>query len=423
MEDTGTGFLSWNADTLSRETIDSLSELVDFIDYVRFHNLTESVRVEVTYVDYKALKEEVTKAELLGEFRTSGSISYTTGNGNLTKPQAKCYLSLRVSNTFREVEATKSTNKTSEKAYQLLVPAITPRGDGYTDFYIDALPMSYRVTTSNQLMYVVEHGYRPIPEEGSPAEELYTAARELLNRILPTEATALEKAELIYEYLIGHIQYDSNAVTLAEKDPNSWPEYDAYYLEGVFRNQKAVCDGIAKAFSLLCNIEGIPCVEVVGAGHAWNRVKVNNRWYVVDATFGNLHLPEREYSIPDHSHFLVSDNDKQKDGYEGLNYKEITAERNFNYYENKAITYRNRSFNYVIDSTEELARLLEYAVSLSEDLENTTINFVYRIQVLDFSAAFRAAQQTLRMRGVTIENGVTYYGSGINSVYKVIFTD
>lgn len=419
-EDTGKGFLAWQ--DVTAETVDSIDELVDFIDYVRFHNLTEAVRIEVTYADYLTVKDDVAKAEQLGEFRTSGSISYTVGTGNLTKPGAKCYLSLRVANTFRDVEATKTADRPDEKAYTLLAPAIIPRGNSHLVFYIDLLPQSYKVTTSNQLMYVVEHGYRPIPESGSPAEEMYLAARALLNRILPEDASDLMKAELIYNYLIQYIQYDSNAVSLAESAPATWPEYDAYYLEGVFRNQKAVCDGIAKAYSLLCNIEGIPCVEVVGAGHAWNRVKLNNRWYVVDATFGNLHLSDRVYSVADHSHFLVSDADKAKDGYAGLNYLAIKAEKNFNYYENKALTYKNRSFNYVIDSTEELARFLEYVVSLSKDLDNTTVNFIYRINILDFSAAFRVAQQTLRLRGVTIDNSITYYGSGYNSVYKIVFT-
>lgn len=421
-EDTGSGFLSWDPQTFAaKETIDSLNELIDFIDFVRFHNLTEAIRVEVTYADYMTLKNDVAKAETLGEFRTSGSISYTTGNGALTKVGAKSYLSIRVANTFRDVEASKTTDKSDEKAYTLLTPAITPRGDGYTAFYIDALTKRYPVSTSNQLMYVVEHGYAPLCEEGSAAEEMFLSAKALLNTILPENASDLEKVELIYNYLITAIQYDNGAVKIANESPDSWPEYDAFFLEGVFRNKKAVCDGIAKAFSLLCNIEGIPCIEVVGTGHAWNRVKVNNLWYVVDATFGNLHLPERVFSIADHSYFLVSDAEKEADGYRGINYLTIIAKKNFGYYDNKEITHNNRSFDYVIDSTEELARLLEYAVSLSDDLNESTINFVYKISLMDFAAACRAAQQTLRFRGVTIDCDITYYGSGYNSVYKLVF--
>ena len=45
-------------------------------------------------------------------------------------------------------------------------------------------------------------------------------------------------------------------------------------------NQFAVCDGLSKAYVLLCAIEGIDCVKVNGkadgAGHAWNKV------YLVD---------------------------------------------------------------------------------------------------------------------------------------------
>lgn len=43
--------------------------------------------------------------------------------------------------------------------------------------------------------------------------------------------------------------------------------YESFYIEGVLTDTDylAVCDGMSKTFSLLCNIEGIPCVRVIGS--------------------------------------------------------------------------------------------------------------------------------------------------------------
>ncbi len=421
-EDTGDGFLDWDPETFYQtETIDSLIELVDFIDFIRFYNIQEPIRIEVTYTDKNSLKGEVEKAEKLCEYRTSGSLSYSAGIGSFTHKDAKCYLSMKVGTSFADSEAKISTNSTGGKAYTLLQDKIMPRGESYTEFYIEKLTETYAVTSTNQLLYVVEHGYKPLPQPGSPAFEIYEKAKEILNAILPNDATAIEKAEYIFNYLVTHIEYDQEAVKIAEKNPADWPKYDAFYLEGVFLYNKAVCDGIAKAYSLLCNIEGIPCVEVVGPGHAWNRVKVDNRWYVVDATFGNLHITGNSLSIADHTQFLISDADKAAAGYPVQNYLEFSADKNYNYFDKKEITYNRRTFDFVIDSVEELSRFMEYTLSLKDSFKDCTINIIYKINGMDFSSAFRAAKQILLMRGIVFSVTVSCYGSGYNTSHKLVY--
>lgn len=57
-----------------------------------------------------------------------------------------------------------------------------------------------------------------------------------------------------------------------------------------------VCEGYARAFKVLCDREGIPCVLVDGEadngsgvpeGHMWNYVKVQGEWYAVDVTWND----------------------------------------------------------------------------------------------------------------------------------------
>lgn len=422
-KDTGTGFLTWSEDSIAQNTVDSREELTVLLDYVRFHNLTSGVTAEITYANKSAIGGEISAAETLGEFRASGSIAYTVTTSGLKNDDAKCAVTIRVSTDFRDKEAKRTTTPTDERAYTYLTAPITPRGEDYDDFYIDKLTKSYAVSTSNQLLYVVEHGYRPIPVKNSPAEKVYLAAKELLNEILPENASHFEKAELIFNYLITNITYDDNAVAITEANASLWPEYDAFYLEGVFFEKKAVCDGISSAFSLLCNIEGIPAVKVLGPNHAWNRVKIDNRWYVADPTFGNVHLSGKAYSIADHSQFLISDEAKANGGYPAQNYRAIVAEQDYGYFAHKTVTHNGRSFDYEINSAEELARLLEFVTSLSDDLKNSTVNFIFAISDATFEDTLEAAEKIMKQRGVTLPNKISYYGDLTGGLFKIVFLD
>ena len=70
-----------------------------------------------------------------------------------------------------------------------------------------------------------------------------------------------------------------------------------------------MCDGYAKAFKLLCDRFGIPCVIVAGRAvqssgseaHAWNYVQMEDgNWYAVDVTWN-----DKETAEPSTDYFLV----------------------------------------------------------------------------------------------------------------------
>ncbi len=63
---------------------------------------------------------------------------------------------------------------------------------------------------------------------------------------------------------------------------------------GALADNKAVCEGYARAFKYLMDASGIPCVLVSGTAtnsqgeeenHAWNYVQINENWYAVDVTW------------------------------------------------------------------------------------------------------------------------------------------
>lgn len=178
------------------------------------------------------------------------------------------------------------------------------RPDDYV-FPIDRRENTESVAYSDELYYAAARNTRPIPKTGSAAETVYNTARSILRKICTDAMTDVQKAHAIYDWIMWQVTYDTPAT---ETDYNG-EKYSAYYLEGVFGDGKtkiggvayapyAVCDGISKAYALMCNIEGIPCVRVSGqagdtiedtGGHAWNKVFVDGQWYIVDCTWGDLH--------------------------------------------------------------------------------------------------------------------------------------
>lgn len=153
------------------------------------------------------------------------------------------------------------------------------------------------VQTSDQLFFAIEKGYKPLPVAGSVAEKLYNEAKEVCLTYIDDSMTDYEKVHAIYDWLGKNVVYDYNLVNSMEgiepSDSRYDPfySYDSFYLEGVLENGVAVCNGIAKTFVLLCSIEGITAVKVNGAvssgAHAWNKVLINDKWYIVDSTWSN----------------------------------------------------------------------------------------------------------------------------------------
>lgn len=98
----------------------------------------------------------------------------------------------------------------------------------------------------------------------------------------------LEKARIIYTYLQDNIVYEMDeSEDLKQKILNSDYLYDAI-CDGATN-----CDGYANAFSLLCYLNDITCIEKMTGnnaketGHTWNSAFLDGKWYNVDATEGD----------------------------------------------------------------------------------------------------------------------------------------
>ncbi len=339
---------------VENEMIDNLNELQMFYDYVLYYGV--ELEMGATYDCIDDLKTINPTFRLNG--KTSLGVSETKVGGEVVA--RKIYS--KIITSYRDIEATVVAEDNGFYALNSIGYSENGRQQDFDDFYIYNFPVGDNVETSNQLLYSVEHGFNPNIVENSSAERVFNEAKKVLNKIISPTYDDYEKVIAVYEWLCTNVKYDYEVV---KAEGGDWAKYDAYFMEGVFFSHKAVCDGIAKAFSLMCNMEGIPCVEVGGNGHAWNRVKINNKWYVCDATHGNL-ATSGNYSVLDHSQLFISDKIKTEMGYTSKDYSSIIATGGeYDFYENRTVEildglFSTKTINFVVKDDTDFIDVIKY---------------------------------------------------------------
>lgn len=253
-------------------------------------------------------------------------------------------------------------------------------------FPIDDAP-EYVVYNSEQLVYAVENGFKPrfgtLSESAAKhekdalesAKDVWWRAREILRGINSSDDSDFEKLLAIHDYIAINNIYDSELYEDSEtEDAAALSGYRGFNLEGVFIDGKAVCDGITKAFMLMARIEGFECVRITGknsegVGHAWNKVKLDGKWYNVDVT-GDDSLTTISSKISSeenvvvetlsHDKFLVSDAFLEKKGYVEDDYGFINAASgNYDFYKKLSVT---NLYDLYIESEEEMKAVAEEAL-------------------------------------------------------------
>jgi len=135
--------------------------------------------------------------------------------------------------------------------------------------------------------------------DGADVEKIKAKQKLIDNKIeiilgeLNSCTSDYEKAKGVYDYLITHTVYNEY-----ENDQSMY----TVLIEG-----NGVCAGYAKSFQYLMNRMGVQATFVTGdlrdqmgstinlgslpifvtTGHAWNKVKIENKWYHVDVTAGD----------------------------------------------------------------------------------------------------------------------------------------
>lgn len=87
-----------------------------------------------------------------------------------------------------------------------------------------------------------------------------------------------QKLEYIHDWIVKNTTY--------KKNTDSKSGYRQYNELGCIMDGHCVCSGYSKAFKVLCDEAGIPCILDQSANHMWTYVQMENgNWYLVDPTW------------------------------------------------------------------------------------------------------------------------------------------
>lgn len=353
--------------------INSFDELVEYIEYLLFYSKNAGNNIKLTY------KNTSTNSELFEEFNKAAASSalptyglrYSAYTGRTSIGR------IYVTQSYENEEASLIADSSKQYVYEqqdsaFLMNFSKTRDENYK-FPVEYIGKSLSVSTSNQLVYCLEKGLRPVCVPGSKAETIYNKAKTVLREICDDTMSDVQKSRAIYEWLIMNVQYDNYA---ASNISDGWYKYSSWFAEGVFIDGVAVCDGIAKAYLILAQIENIPTIRVDGNNHAWNKTYLLGEWFGVDATHGNV-LVNEEFEVLSYSGFLFSDDYKEDLGFSTTDYDEIVANTSYEIYETMTYKVNNNSFDLLVNSTAELMNIFRYAKSQSHESEYLTLEFAF----------------------------------------------
>lgn len=268
----------------------------------------------------------------------------------------------------------------------------TTRTDNTFDLLAKEDNKGVAVFNTEQLFMVVQSGEKPLfKDDNSVVKQVWDNALNVLREINNSDdLTDYEKALNIYRYICGDIVYDYVTYEyMAIKDDFSirhFGNFSCFYLEGVFYDFEgltthyAVCDGLSKAYSLLCNIEGINCVKVNGlvptetgvGNHAWNRIELHDEEYEVDGFYyvdttwgeGTYSTDLVKYQVLTHTYFLF-DEDTSREVLYPKNLEINNPSSDYNYYDFAEFEYNGEVIDCYIENNDELTKILSYAQSVA----------------------------------------------------------
>ena len=139
---------------------------------------------------------------------------------------------------------------------------------------------------------------------------------DFINNNISDTMEDYDKIKLFHNYIINNTIYD--------EDKNS-ASHTAYTL---IKTGKAICGGYSDIMSIYLNYLGIQNYKITSENHIWNLIKLNDKWYHLDATWDDPVTSDgKQYLL--HNFFMITTEELQNlDKFEHNYDKKIYMEAN-----------------------------------------------------------------------------------------------
>jgi transglutaminase/protease-like cytokinesis protein 3 len=155
-------------------------------------------------------------------------------------------------------------------------------------------------------------------------KQKYEDIDDLAKQLTAPFSTAPEKARVLFTWVAANIRYDVDKFmnppprprfegrTKAEMEANA-KEWHEKQLAKALKAKKGVCADYSKIYKAMCDAVGLECEYVTGDArdfyrpyrnvhnnpHAWNAVKWDSNWHLIDATWGAGYVHEGKFERND----------------------------------------------------------------------------------------------------------------------------
>ena len=148
-----------------------------------------------------------------------------------------------------------------------------------------------------------------------------SSVTELANLLEQNAPTELDKARIIYAWITQHITYDVPAFLDAVNN-DRYPEVDP---AKVLRDRTTICSGYSNLYHALAKAMNLESAIVAGyakgatpvddrrfqeVNHAWNSVRIDGAWYLLDATFGAGSVIDGQF-VPEYKPYYFATSPRQ----------------------------------------------------------------------------------------------------------------
>lgn len=225
-------------------------------------------------------------------------------------------------NKFYDILSQENGSKTLGDDYQTAIEAFTH--DNADLFFIDVSKMYLNMETKKKAFKTTYNVYIA-PEEGknyyengfnseSDVRIAYGKIEKERNYITSKlKGNTYKDVKMIHDYLVDNLEYDEQYKSIG-----------TYTIYGALVEKRCVCEGYTRAFKYLADAAGITSIMMQGTGtnsqgktekHAWNAVKINGIWYLLDATWDDPIIVGRGRILASthYKYFLKGSSDFNKD--------------------------------------------------------------------------------------------------------------
>ncbi|MBA2664360.1 MAG: transglutaminase [Bradymonadaceae bacterium] len=240
---------------------------------------------------------------------TRGDWMLTEAEGGWVEPTRKVLFAaagglewlykLSLDNPYSEFADSETKAPTSDEGGELktVIPdVVEPKDEQPKDKKTEDKDVEPKQAPARQAMtWPPPTGLHPLVVNMPPEAE--QSIESVAKYILENEPEGLWRVKALYDYVADRIVYDVAALT------GHRPSQDA---ETVFRTRMGVCAGYAQLLRALGEHTGDEIIYVVGVsrnlegevgggGHAWNAARVDDKWYLLDPTWGSGHITDNAF--------------------------------------------------------------------------------------------------------------------------------